>query len=482
MESSVMPNLMPVLPEIILAVAAMAWLMLGVIKRDSDTTASVTMLSIVSLLAALAAVVMMGGDRVVTMNGMFVMDAYAGFVKILILVGTAATLLLAKPFMEMHNLNRFEFPAVILLATTGMLMMVSANDFLSLYMGLELQSLSLYVLAAFSRDRARATEAGLKYFVLGALSSGILLYGISLVYGFSGHIGFEAITRAVGGEAPIGLVVGLVFILAGLAFKISAVPFHMWAPDVYEGAPTPVTAFFAAAPKVAAFALLMRVLFDAFPGLTHEWRQIVIVMSVLSMFIGAFVALMQTNLKRLMAYSSIGHVGFALLGVAAGTEAGVEGVLLYLAIYLTMSLGAFAVILNLRHSDGVTEEIADLAGLMKTRPALAISMMILMFSMAGIPPIAGFFGKLFVFMAAVDAGLYSLAVIGVVTSVVSAVYYLRIVKVMFMDEPKVDFVETESKGASFVLTASAVINSPACFLVAGPVLAWAGVAAAALFA
>ncbi len=482
MNMTSVPNLIPVLPEIILALGAMAWLMLGVIKRDSDTTGVVSTLSIATLLGALVAVVMVtdGDQTVVTMNGMFIMDPFASFIKVLILVGAAATLMVARPFMTMHHLNRFEFPAMVLLATLGMLMMVSSNDFLSLYMGLELQSLSLYVLAAFSRDRARSTEAGLKYFVLGALSSGTLLYGISLIYGFSGNIEYSVVATLGEGDAPIGLVIGLVFVLAGLSFKISAVPFHMWTPDVYEGAPTPVSAFFAAAPKVAAFALLMRVLFDSFPSLGDEWRQIVILMSVLSMFIGAFVALMQTNLKRLMAYSSIGHVGYALLGVAAGTSEGVQGVLVYLAIYLTMSLGAFAVILNLRHKDGITEEIADLAGLMKTRPGLAICMGIFMFSLAGIPPMAGFMGKLYVFMAAVDAGLITLAVIGVVTSVVGAVYYLRIVKVMFMDDPKLDFVETDGRAASMVLTVSAVFNSPVFWIVASPILAWAGWAAASL--
>lgn len=477
-----LPNLTPVMPEIILALGAMAWLMLGVIKRDSDTYDVVSNLSVLTILGAMFVMISNGTDHVVTMNGMFVMDAFAVFMKILVLIGSAAAILMAGPYLKNKGIQRFEFPVLILLATLGMLMMISANDFMALYLGLELQSLSLYVLAAFARDRQRATEAGLKYFVLGALSSGMLLYGISLVYGFAGNISFEALSSGLTDGSNIGVVIGMVFILSGLAFKISAVPFHMWTPDVYEGSPTPVTGFFAAAPKVAAMALFIRVIYDAFPGLIHEWQQIIIFISLASMFIGAFVALVQTNIKRLMAYSSIGHVGYALVGIAAGTEQGIQAVLIYMAIYLTMTIGSFSIILNMRSKDGQTEEIEDLAGLAKTRPYLAFGLAVFMFSLAGIPMLAGFFGKLYIFLAAVEAGLFALAVLGVVASVVGAVYYLKIIKVMYMDEPKVEFVkEARNKSMTLLTLVTATVNSPVSFLLVSPLVAWAGVAAASLF-
>ena len=307
---------------------------------------------------------------------------------------------------------------------------------LTLYLGLELQSLAIYVLAAINRDSLRSTEAGLKYFVLGALSSGMLLYGISLVYGYTGQTGFEAIASALSGaERQLGLVFGLVFVLAGLAFKISAVPFHMWTPDVYEGAPTPVTAFLAAAPKMAAMALTVRVVMGAFQPIAPDWQQIVVFISIASMALGSFAAIGQQNIKRLMAYSSIGHIGFALVGLAANSEAGVRGVLLYMAIYMVMTLGTFAFILAMRRGGRNVEAIEDLAGLSATNPAMATMLTILMFSLAGIPPLAGFWAKWYVFLAAIDAKLYALAVIGVLTSVVGAYYYLRIIKLMWFDEP-----------------------------------------------
>ncbi|MDE0727189.1 MAG: NADH-quinone oxidoreductase subunit NuoN, partial [Alphaproteobacteria bacterium] len=332
--------------------------------------------------------------------------------------------------------NRFEYPVLFVLATLGMLMMISANDLIALYMGIELQSLALYVIAAFKRDSLRSTEAGLKYFVLGALSSGMLLYGCSLIYGFTGATGFDAIAKFMEGreQASIGLIVGIVFMCAGLAFKVSAVPFHMWTPDVYEGAPTPVTAFFAIAPKVAALALFMRALIVPFLAVSADWQQIIIVISVASMLLGAFAAIWQDNIKRLMAYSSIGHVGFALIGLAAGSAEGVRGVLIYLAIYVAMNIGTFACILCMRRKTGMVENISDLSGLSKTNPLMALALAIFMFSMAGIPPLGGFFGKFYVFIAAVNAELYALAVIGVLASVVGAFYYLRIIKVMYFDD------------------------------------------------
>jgi NADH-quinone oxidoreductase subunit N len=360
-----------------------------------------------------------------------------------------------------------------------MLMMISANDMISLYLGLELQSLALYVVAAIHRDSARSTEAGLKYFVLGALASGILLYGISLVYGFTGQTGFEAIVTALAEGRSTGLVIGLVFVLAGLAFKISAVPFHMWTPDVYEGAPTPVTAFFAAAPKLAAMALIIRVVIGAFEPVTADWQQVIAFVAIASMLLGAFAAIGQTNIKRLMAYSSIGHMGFALVGLAAGSEAGVQGVMVYLVIYLAMTLGAFACILAMRRHDQMVEDIDALAGLSRTQPLVAFCLAAILFSLAGIPPLAGFFAKYYVFLAAIEKGLYVLAVIGVIASVVGAFYYLRIVKIMYFDEPDSEF-------DPMPIELRAVLGVSGVFVIgflvfAAPIIAAAGAAAASLF-
>ncbi len=369
---------------------------------------------------------------------------------------------------------------LIVLATTGMFVMVSANDLIALYLGLELQSLALYVLAAIKRDSARATEAGLKYFVLGALASGLLLYGASLIYGFTGTVSFTGIAASLGGgEASLGVIIGLVFLLAGLAFKISAVPFHMWTPDVYEGAPTPVTAFFAAAPKVAAMALLVRAVISGFPAITTEWQQIIVFIAIASMILGAFAAIGQRNIKRLMAYSSIANMGFALVGLAAGSEAGVRGVVIYMAIYLTMTLGTFAFILAMRRGDQMVENIDDLAGLATNNPMWAFILAMLMFSLAGIPPLAGFFAKFYVFMAAIEAGLYVLAVIGVLASVVGAYYYLRIVKIMYFDEPAAPFEKIGGElRAVLAVTGVLVIFF---FAWPGPLVEAAGAAARSLF-
>jgi NADH-quinone oxidoreductase subunit N len=362
-------------------------------------------------------------------------------------------------------------------------MMVSAADLISLYVAIELQSLALYVVAAFQRDSARSSEAGLKYFVLGALSSGMLLYGLSMVYGFAGTTSFAVLARLFAGAEPagVGVVVGLVFVLSGLAFKIAAVPFHMWTPDVYEGAPTPVTAFFAAAPKVAAFALLVRVLVGPFGHMAGEWQQIVILISVLSMLLGALAAIRQTNIKRLLAYSSIGHVGYALIGIAAGNEIGVRAVLIYFAIYLPTVLGTFCVVLCMRKHDRPAEGIDDLAGLSRTHPALALAMGVFMFSLAGIPPLAGFFGKFYVFYAAIDAKLYALAVIGVLSSVIAAFYYLRIVKIMYFDDAAEAFERPMPREVTTVMAATG-LYAMFFFIYPSPILAGAGAAAAALFA
>ncbi|CAN5359214.1 NADH-quinone oxidoreductase subunit NuoN [soil metagenome] len=424
---------LPALPEIVLGVGALALLMLGVFG-GTKITPVVTALSVILLAVAGAILIFVpiGGPA---FNGAFVLDPFARLMKVLVLIGSGVAIVMSVGFARLQKFERFEYPILIVIATLGMMMMISANDLIALYLGLELQSLSLYVVAAINRDSVRSTEAGLKYFVLGALSSGMLLYGASLVYGFTGQTTFPGIVVALDGHSSIGLIFGLVFLIAGLAFKVSAVPFHMWTPDVYEGAPTPVTAFFAAAPKVAAMALFVRVMVGPFAGVVHEWQQVVTFISIASMVLGAFAAIGQRNVKRLMAYSSIGHVGFALVGLAAGTQSGVQGVIIYMLIYMAMTLGTFACILSMRRGETMVEDIYDLAGLSKTNPVMAFMLAMLLFSLAGIPPLAGFFAKFYVFLAAMQSGLYVLSVIGVLASVVGAYYYLRIVKIMYFDEP-----------------------------------------------
>ena len=409
-----LPDMLPALPEIFLAIAGMVMLMVGAFTGPSRSNAVVSGLALAALATALA-LVLTGRGGGLAFEGMFATGGFAVFMKVLVLAGSFLAIVMSGEYLVRAGLARFEFPVLIVFATVGMMMMISANDLIALYLGLELQSLCLYVVAAFHRDSLRSTEAGLKYFVLGALSSGMLLYGVSIVYGFTGATAFDDLARILSnaGETPLGVIIGLVFVIAGLAFKVSAVPFHMWTPDVYEGAPTPVTAFFSVAPKIAAFALLVRVMLEPFGPLVEEWRQIIVVVSVASMALGAFAAIAQSNIKRLMAYSSIGHVGYALIGLAAGSEAGVRGVLVYLAIYLVMNVGTFACILSMRRHGDMVERIDDLAGLSTTSPRMALAMTVFMFSLAGIPPLAGFFGKLYIFMAAIEAQLYMLAVLGV---------------------------------------------------------------------
>lgn len=421
-------------PELLLAVGALLLLLLGAYGGEKRAS---LISGLSALLLVVAAVAVIVGRDGTTFDGAFVVDGFGRFLKVLVLIGSALAVVMTQRFAVAERFFHFELPVLIVLATVGMLLMISAGDLIAVYLGLELQSLALYVVAAFHRDDGRSTEAGLKYFVLGALSSGMLLYGASLIYGFTGHVDFAGIaTAAASGQASLGLTFGIVFVAAGIAFKVSAVPFHMWTPDVYEGAPTPVTAFFAAAPKIAAMALFVRVVMEALEPVKAEWQQIVAFMSLASMILGAFAAIGQRNIKRLMAYSSIGHMGYALVGLAAGSEAGIYGILIYLATYLAMTAGAFAVILSMRRDGAMTEDIDSLAGLSRTNPVVAYLLGIIMFSLAGIPPFAGFFGKYFVFAAAINSGLYWLAVIGILSSVVGAYYYLRIVKIMFLDEPK----------------------------------------------
>ena len=482
MSANAFPELGPAVPEIFVAVVAMALLMFGVF-RGNKATRAVSWLAALALAVALVLVLVFLAppEQQITFTGMFIADPFARFMKVLVLLGSILAIVMSLGYIRRERMERFEYPILILLATLGMMMMVSANDLISLYVGTELQSLSLYVVAAFKRDSLRSTEAGLKYFVLGALSSGMLLYGCSLIYGFTGTTNFQTLAElfAGGAQLSLGLIIGLVFLIAGLAFKVSAVPFHMWTPDVYEGAPTPVTAFFAVAPKIAAMALLLRTIVAPFIELVGEWQQIIIFLSIASMLLGAFAAIGQSNIKRLMAYSSIGHVGFALIGLAAGTEEGVRGVLVYMAIYLAMNVGAFGVILCMRHKDSMVEGIDDLAGLSQSNPMMALAMAIFMLSLAGIPPLAGFFGKFYVFIAAINAELYGLAVIGVLASVVGAFYYLRIVKVMYFDPPA-EPLERPIGGEMTIVLAATGVFTLFFFLYPTPLIASAETAARSL--
>lgn len=473
-----LPALGPALPEIILALGAIAMVLIGAVQRERSTR---LLEGVAILLLAVALVLCLSASGTqTTFNNGFIADGFARFMKVLTLVGAAAAILLSGDALRRDGSMRFEFPILVVLATIGMMMMISANDLISLYVGLELQSLALYVVAAFDRDNAKSTEAGLKYFVLGALSSGMLLYGGSLVYGFTGTVTFPGIAAATqGGHAGLGLIFGIVFIAAGVAFKISAVPFHMWTPDVYEGAPTPVAAFFASAPKMAAMAMVVRVFVGAFPGAIGDWRQIIVFISIASMALGAFAAIGQRNIKRLLAYSSIANMGYALVGLAAGTPDGVQGVMTYMAIYLATTLAAFACVLMMRRDGKLVEDINELAGLSRTNGWMAFAMSMMMFSLAGIPPLAGFWAKWYVFLAAINAQLYVLAVIGVLTSVVGAYYYLRLVKVIYFDEPKPAF-EKADLGVRTVLLVSAIFVVALSFVPA-PLFDSAAAAAKSLF-
>jgi NADH-quinone oxidoreductase subunit N len=469
--------LLPALPEIVLVLGAMALLMLGAYGGER-TTRLVNGVAFALLVLAAVIVCLLPGGKLVTFGGSFVLDDFARVLKALTLIGSAATIVLSLDYLAAEKIEKFEFPILILLSTTGMLMLISAADLIALYLGLELMSLALYVVAASNRDSVRSTEAGLKYFVLGALSSGMLLYGASLIYGFTGTVSFAGIAKAAG-QGGIGLTFGLVFLFAGFCFKVSAVPFHMWTPDVYEGAPTPVTAFFAAAPKIAAMAIFVRAPITAFPAITPQWQQIIVFVAIASMVLGSFAAIGQRNIKRLMAYSSIGHMGFALVGLAAGTPEGVQGVIVYMAIYLAMTLGTFACILSMRRGGILVEQISDLSGLARTNPAMAFLLAMLMFSLAGIPPLAGFFAKYYVFIAAINASLYTLAVIGVLASVVGCYYYLMIVKVMYFDEPAGAF-EPMPGALKAVLAISGIIVI-LYVVMPGPLVATAAMAAKSLF-
>lgn len=451
-------DLNTILPEIVISVYAMLAL-LGAVYTSKDKLAGLVTYATAGLLLLVAAWIgLSGGGATTAFGGMFVDDAFARFAKVTILLSAAAVLVMGMGYLERHKMMKFEYPILVALSVVGMMFMVSAGDLMALYMGLELQSLALYVIAAMRRDSLRSTEAGLKYFVLGALSSGLLLYGSSLVYGYAGTTLFSGIVAAAGdGLAPVGLLFGLVFVMAGLAFKVSAVPFHMWTPDVYEGSPTPVTTFFATAPKVAAMALFARVLHDAFGGVSADWTQVLILISGLSMFVGAIAAIGQTNIKRLMAYSSIAHMGYAMIGLAAGTAFGIEAMLTYMAIYVTMNIGTFAFILSMERDGIPVTDIDALRMYSKAEPGKAMALLVLLFSLAGVPPMLGFFAKLGVWQAGIDAGLFWLVVASAVASAIGAYYYLRIVYFMYFGEETQAAMDENSSPVLWVMLMGAAL-------------------------
>jgi len=449
-----MQTIVYILPEIFLSLAIMFLLMLGVFIKKSFKL--VNLLTILSLIFAIALVLNQPNEIVKIFNESYIIDRLSIFMKVLTLLFCFFVLLSSKDYIKNNNIDKIEYPIIILASTLGMILMISSYDLIIFYLGLELQSLCLYILASFKRDDERSTEAGLKYFVLSALASGLLLYGCSLIYGFTGSTNFEIISANLD-EANTGAVFGIVFIIVGLAFKVSAVPFHMWTPDVYEGSPTSVTSFFALVPKIAAISVFIRFMYVPFVNVISQWQTIIIFLSIASMILGAVAAIGQSNIKRLMAYSSIGHMGYALAGIAAGTNAGIQSTIIYLTIYLVMNLGAFGCIFMMKRENIFYENINDLSGLSKNHPMLALSFLIILFSLAGIPPLAGFFAKFYVFMAVIEVKMYALAIIGLVTTVISAFYYLRIIKVIYFDKPKKPFEESYDWGLKISLILSSIL-------------------------
>ncbi len=449
-----MQTIIYILPELFLSIVIMFLLMLGVFVKKSFKL--VNLLTILSLLFAIALILNQPNEIIKIFNESYIIDRLAIFMKVLTLLFCFFVLLTSKDYVESNNIDKIEYPVIILASTLGMILMISSYDLIIFYLGLELQSLCLYILASFKRDDERSTEAGLKYFVLSALASGLLLYGCSLIYGFTGSTNFEIISANLD-EANTGAVFGIVFIIVGLAFKVSAVPFHMWTPDVYEGSPTSVTSFFALVPKIAAISVFIRFMYVPFVNLISQWQTIIVFLSIASMILGAVAAIGQTNIKRLMAYSSIGHMGYALAGLATGTNLGIQSTIIYLTIYLVMNLGAFGCIFMMKRENVFYENINDLSGLSKNHPMVALSFLIILFSLAGIPPLAGFFAKFYVFMAVIEVKMYTLAVIGLVTTVVSAFYYLRIIKIIYFDKPKAPFEESYDWGLKISLILSSIL-------------------------
>ena len=449
-----MQTIVYILPELFLSITVMILLMLGVFIKKSFKL--VNLLVILSLIFAVVLVLNQPNEIIKIFNGSYIVDKLSIFMKVLTLLFCLFVLLLSKEYIKNNSINKIEYPIIILASTLGMLLMISSYDLIIFYLGLELQSLCLYILASFKREDERSTEAGLKYFVLSALASGLLLYGCSLIYGFTGSTNFEIISANLS-EANTGAVFGIVFVIVGLAFKVSAVPFHMWTPDVYEGSPTSVTSFFALVPKIAALTVFIRFLYVPFINVINHWQTIIIFLSIASMILGAVAAIGQSNIKRLMAYSSIGHMGYALAGLAPGTSSGIQSTIIYLTIYLVMNLGAFGCIFVLKRENVFYEKINDLSGLSKNHPMLALSFLIILFSLAGIPPLAGFFAKFYIFMAVIEVKMYALAIIGLVTTVVSAFYYLRIIKVIYFDKPQKPFEENYDWGLRLSLALSSIL-------------------------
>ena len=449
-----MQTIVYILPELFLSIAIMFLLMLGVFIKKSFKL--VNLLTILSLIFAIALVLNQPNEIIKIFNGSYIIDKLSIFMKVLTLLFCVFVLLLSKDYIKNNSIDKIEYPIIILASTLGMILMISSYDLIIFYLGLELQSLCLYILASFKRDDERSTEAGLKYFVLSALASGLLLYGCSLIYGFTGSTNFEIISENLS-EGNTGAVFGMVFIIVGLAFKVSAVPFHMWTPDVYEGSPTSVTSFFALVPKIAALTVFIRFMYVPFINVISHWQTIIIFLSIASMILGAVAAIGQSNIKRLMAYSSIGHMGYALAGLAPGTNAGIQSTIIYLTIYLVMNLGAFGCIFMMKRENVFYEKINDLSGLSKNHPMLALGFLIILFSLAGMPPLAGFFAKFYIFMAVIEAKMYTLAIIGLVTTVVSAFYYLRIIKVIYFDEPIEPFEENYDWGLKASLVLSTIL-------------------------
>ena len=449
-----MQTIVYILPELFLSIAIMFLLMLGVFIKKSFKL--VNLLTILSLIFAIALVLNQPNEIIKIFNGSYIIDKLSIFMKVLTLLFCVFVLLLSKDYIKNNSIDKIEYPIIILASTLGMILMISSYDLIIFYLGLELQSLCLYILASFKRDDERSTEAGLKYFVLSALASGLLLYGCSLIYGFTGSTNFEIISENLR-EANTGAVFGMVFIIVGLAFKVSAVPFHMWTPDVYEGSPTSVTSFFALVPKIAALTVFIRFMYVPFINVISHWQTIIVFLSIASMILGAVAAIGQSNIKRLMAYSSIGHMGYALAGLAPGTNAGIHSTIIYLTIYLVMNLGAFGCIFMMKRENVFYEKINDLSGLSKNHPMLALGFLIILFSLAGMPPLAGFFAKFYIFMAVIEAKMYTLAIIGLVTTVVSAFYYLRIIKVIYFDKPIEPFEESNDWGLKASLVLSSIL-------------------------
>ena len=478
-----MQTFITILPELFLAVTASFLLGFGLSKtKDRSSLVRYVAIGVLVIFAFLGFILARPAGT--SFSGLLLNNDFSDLLKCIIALSAAAALLLTQHYFQSEKLDRYEFSVLTLYAVLGMSIMVSANNLLSMYIGIEMQSLALYIMAAFNRDSLRASEAGLKYFVLGALSSGLLLYGASLIYGFTGSLDFETIRASIEASgATNGVVTGMVFLLCGLAFKISAAPFHMWTPDVYEGSPTPVTGFFAAAPKLAAMAIIARLITVPFGEITGQWQQVIIVMAVLSMVVGALGAIVQTNIKRLMAYSSIANMGYALVPLAAASVAGVQGMIVFMVIYIITVIGVFSTILQMRLRDGMVEQISDLAGLSKSNPGMAISLTIFMFSLIGIPPLLGFFGKLFAFLPAIEAGLTWLVVIALIASVIGAFYYLRLVKVMWFDEPEREFV-TPPASVKIISLIAVLLICPLLIIpgISGAMLGFAETAAQALFA